>query len=191
MGPTIFTHAARRRSTSVLASCSAFSSNPTVVTTIRAFAIRAPHLKQRRRVDFCPDSSLTSTVFCLFWRVPREKFFVFNYGLAPSENSDEWYQILYLHSLHVIRYIVPCVHSQNHQDAQGQKLRQLSPRRVRKHAQRSAAKNPLFPRKSCARPARALAEPGAPPAGQLGRPARPDDHGCVPGNRSRKRAARK
>src|SRR5271157_1665907 len=70
--------------------------------------------------------SLTSTVFCLFWRVPREKFFVFNYGLAPSENSDEWYQILYLHSLHVIRYIVPCVHSQNHQDAQGQKLRQLS-----------------------------------------------------------------
>src|SRR5271157_535095 len=137
------------------------------------------------------EVSLTSTVFCLFWRVPREKFFVFNYGLAPSENSDEWYQILYLHSLHVIRYIVPCVHSQNHQDAQGQKLRQLSPRRVRKHAQRSAAKNPLFPRKSCARPARALAEPGAPPAGQLGRPARPDDHGCVPGNRSRKRAARK
>src|SRR5208283_3453800 len=34
-----------------------------------------------------------------------------------------------------MRYIVSCVHSQNHQDAQGENLRQLSPRRVRKHAQ--------------------------------------------------------
>src|SRR5208283_2712791 len=41
--------------------------------------------------------SLTSTVFCGFCRVPREKFFIFNYGLAADENSDELYPILYLH----------------------------------------------------------------------------------------------
>src|SRR5208283_6151502 len=68
-------------------------------------------------------------------------------------------------------YVVSYVYPQDRQDSQGQDLHQLSPRRIRKHSQRSAAKDSLFTRQLGASSPRALAGPGAPSASELGRTA--------------------
>src|SRR5271157_970752 len=88
-------------------------------------------------------------------------------------------------------YIVSCVYPNDHQDLQGQNLPQLSPGRIPPHSQGASTTHPVLARKSGAGAPRALAEPGAPSSGELGRPALPDSCGCTHGNPGRKRAARR
>jgi hypothetical protein len=72
--------------------------------------------------------NLTSTVFSRFCGVAREKFFAFKKEFARIENSDEYESTFLLLLADNLLYIVPCVHPQDHQDAQGQNLRQLPSR---------------------------------------------------------------